>query len=358
MTKKITLPFLIVLLASMLTGCTTHKYKLTYGTYISQNLNSLKELDNNSLLAKVNQDETFLLAVYQGDYSEYCQCWTTFENVVVNYTNKYHEMVYLFNAQKQDETISNLRIAKIEASTPSLYVFNGEKQIASFSYDKKQDKSIFSDINGDAMYTRVHRNVFKPSLYFVDENYVQTNLKQEKEALLLFIRESCGDCTYVLPNMLIPYINERDINNQIWIYDLEDSFRLANKENATEEEKKQYQDLKNQYGLSETANKIYGYLNGVVPTFQHYYKGILDDSCVVFNDVISIKENGNYYISESFYSNERLTSLIYCNNALKGRIIDASEIAFTKSGNPYWIQEKAALVHAPLLEAFLNIYCK
>ena len=68
------------------------------------------------------------------------------------------------------------------------------------------------------------------------------------------------------------------------------------------------------------------------------------------------------YVSRSFYSSERLTSLSYCENVeynvLEGITLSESDIAKTSTGYIYWLQEKAAVYHTPLLEVFLDYYCK
>ena len=42
---------------------------LTYGTYLETSIADLPELDNDSLLEKVQSDEVFFLATHQGEYS-------------------------------------------------------------------------------------------------------------------------------------------------------------------------------------------------------------------------------------------------------------------------------------------------
>ena len=46
--------------------------------------------------------------------------------------NLTHEMVYLYNAQNQNETVASLNIDKYDESTPNLYIFNGTKKVAHY----------------------------------------------------------------------------------------------------------------------------------------------------------------------------------------------------------------------------------
>ena len=114
--------------------------------------------------------------------------------------------------------------------------------------------------------------------------------------------------------------------------------------------------------LSEDGSKTFGYGKGVVPTLQFYLAGSLSDACVFFNDEVAQKEDGSYYISNSFYSEERLTSLKYLDNVenkvLKGMAIPEEDVVKTESGYMFWSQEKAASYHTPLLISFLDTYCR
>lgn len=361
MKNKALISLIVPLLSCSLTGCSKQeeKFRLTYGTKIEQNASTVVELNNDQLYNKAfNEKEVFLLAVYQGGYSEDCLCWSTYQDVIINYMNDNKEIVYVYDAQKQDDSLKSLRITRYEDSAPCLYIFNGEEQVTSFTYKKSQDKAIFEDRKGNAMKERVHQFVNMPLLYYVSPEFVLENKKEHHETIVvLFIRRGCGDCSYVLPNVIIPYINSHDVK-PFYIVDLQDLYDLQNK---SETSGMPYDAIKNECELSETSNPTYGYRGGVVPTIQFYKKGVLSDASVFFNDEISRNEDGSYYISESFYSAERLTSLKYAeyvyNNVLENIIIDKEDVITTPSGYTYWSQEKAALCHKPLFEAFLDYYC-
>ena len=349
------LPLLLV----SLNGCANQKKILTYGTYIPQTIFSLKELSNAELVNKANNKETFLLAVYQGQYSENCNCWVTFENVIANYMNKYHEQVYVFDSQAQDETVSKFKIAKVDQSTPYLYIFEADRQVACFNFSDKKDKTMFEEINGDAMYKGVHKKINSPKMYFANDAYIKENVLTKDEAVLLFIRNSCEDCKYVLPNVLVPYINNKEVKKDIYVFDLDP---LLKKDAVTSNsEEWQYQKTKDYYNLSNAKGNPLGYNNGFVPTIQYYEEGILKDAAVYFNDVVEKNENDEYYISDSFYTQERLTSLHYLTNVktptvLKGLKLSDDQVVKTDKGYVFMAQEKAAEYHDPLFKAFLDRY--
>ena len=281
MKNKLILVPVISLAFVVLTGCTSKKATLTFGTYIEQSLTSLEPTDTSTLLNKAYSNEVYILATYQGKYSEECLCWSTFQNVLVNYTNKYHEKVYIYDMDGYDDLQVDLKIEVYKDSTPALYVFQGKEQLAKFTYKNARDKSIFNDLKAEAMYERIHKIVEKPVLYEVNDDYLSDNINISNEAVILFIRNSCPECSYSLSNVIIPYINEKTISKEILVFDLESYYNQSTESSNIDN---QYQDIKDKYGLSEIGSSIFGYEGGFVPTIQYYRRGILKDASVFFND--------------------------------------------------------------------------
>ena len=270
-------------------------------------------------------------------------------------------MVYTYDAHSQDESVKSLKIEQMNQSTPCLYVFNGEKTVAKFTYQNKQDKAIFEDTSAEAMYTRLHKVIDKPTLYYVDLSYLSSQYTENKQMVVLFIRSGCGDCRYVLPNVILPYINKHSLATDIYVFDMQKYYDQSKDEQASETEKSQYQELKNSFGLSEKGNPTFGYGTGVVPTLQFLKNGLIDGATVFFNDSISQKDDGTFYISDSYYTEERLANLKYLKGfnkskaVLKGMTLKEGVLQ-SPSGGYYWSQESASKYHQPLLEAFLDYY--
>ena len=361
MKKRYLLFTIVPTILISLVGCSKTNDSLTYGTYITQSKETLKELSSSELNEKAkNEKEVFLLAVYQGQYSKTCNCWIVFENIIVSYMNTYHEMVYLFNGQEQSETVSSLNIAKINESTPYLYVFNGERQIASFSYKNSQDKAIFEDTTAQAMNKRIHSKVNKPELYYVDDKYLDQNLKNRSKSIVLYARNGCGDCSYVLPNVIIPYIKKTSFSEGILVFDMQNYYEQSISP-GSEESQNIYQSIKDKYELSASSNATFGYRQGVVPTIHYYESGVVKDTTVFFNDLVDKKDYGKYYVSDSYYSNERLSNLTYLKGAsfqtvLKGMELNNADVIEVNESTYIWSQAAATKYHTPFLEAFLNYY--
>ena len=357
--KSLLIPLLPIML---LTACrpadnTKSTYRLTYGSQIEVVADDLEELSSDELSAKTDRNECFILAVYQGEYSQDCLCWVTFKTVIANYISNYHGLVYLFNAQEQTNSVKDLNIKKIKESTPMLYVFNGNKQVVSYSYNKAKDKVLFNDTTAKAMDSALRKHLKDPKMFYVDKAVLDKKIESKESFAVAYIRNACEDCKYVIPNVIIPYIYEREYSTKdIYIIDLQYYYDL---QNLPEISSIPYDNIKECYKLTESANSSFGYGRGVVPTIQYYEEGELSDSTVYFNDKIAQKEDGSYYVSDSFYSQERLTSIKYANNVeknvLKGMTLSNDEV-ISYNGEFYWLQEKAAVYHTPLLEAFLNKY--
>ena len=186
MKNKLILVPMISLAFVALTGCADKKVNLTYGTYLPQNVESLKAIGDMDIFFRTEYyNETFIVATYQSDYSEDCLCWSTFKQVIVNYMNKYHEKVYLFDTK--NDTAERLKMDRYQDSTPALYVYHGTKQLAKFTYKNSQDKTIFTELNAETMYERIHKHVSKPGLFEVNDEYLSNNLSKMDEAITLFI---------------------------------------------------------------------------------------------------------------------------------------------------------------------------
>ena len=363
MKKSRLLSLLIPLVFSNLASCgsSSTPKQLTYGTMITQEVTALKELSNTELFDKgYNEEETFILAAYQGEYSKDCTCWDPFKNLITTYMNRYHECIYLFDAQAQDDDASGFKIRKLQSSTLYFYVFKGHKKLAEFANNNQKFEEMFNSV--EELYKGIHKQVSAPNLYYVDDEYLKENLAKEEQSIVLFARRTCGDCKYVIPNVILPYINSHEIKKNIYLFDMQDAYDISRNETATDEEKAYYQGIKDYYGLSVSGNETYGYKTGVVPTMSYYEKGVVKDTTVFFNDAIDQRSDGTFYVSESYYSEERLPNLNYLKNKkasdsiLVGKSIENQDINQTSGGAYYWSQSAAAKVHKPLLLAFLDYY--
>ena len=360
MKKLLLLPLLIL---PMMTACdagkTQEKVSLTYGTIMEDgNKDAIKELSNSELLAKTrDENEVFLLAVYQDQYSESCGCWLTYKEIVKRYCFKYNRLVYLYNAHNQTDELAHLKIEKLDQSTPYLYIYNGEKLVQKFYHSNKKYRRIFEDTSAEEMNRQIEEFTNRPHLYFTDEKNIPID-DGNKDQIVMFMRHGCSDCKYALGEVLIPYIKGHTIGKDVYLFDMQKYYDLAKYPDASEEDKAYYQNLKDRYGLSEAEDNPFGYQLGVVPTIQYRNDGKVEAAAIYFNDVIEKREDGSYFIADSFYSEERKEALkdqYTFPNVLKGMMVMDGVIE-GKNNTYYWSQEAANKYHKANFEAFLEYY--
>ena len=88
---------------------------------------------------------------------------------------------------------------------------------------------------------------------------------------------------------------------------------------------------------------------------QIWEKGKLIDMTVYFNDEVSLVD-GEYQISRSYYSKDRVKNLKYTNTVLEGITINEEQVDVGKDGSLSWNKEYARKYHQPILEDFLDRY--
>ena len=138
-----------------------------------------------------------------------------------------------------------------------------------------------------------------PKCYYVSEANVDSVLASDKTSVIYYKRSGCGDCTYLEPNILKPYIESHESMNNLYVLDCEDWLTLENKGQAN----------KDKYGLSNVNNPIYGYNSGYYPYFSLVENGQFKSGAEAFNVTIE-----NKVITDSYYSLERADKLQYLTN--------------------------------------------
>lgn len=354
MIKK-SLKYLALLLCSFpfLNGCNnSNKIYVTFGTYIN---NDVRELTVDDLKDKMEGDykgENFLLVTYLKNNGEVsCGCTNTFLGIAQQYVNKTNTLVYKINRNLFDSTnmeiITKWGIDVPSADKPTFLIVKNGKVALQYTYRSGQD-SIFE--NYYSFEKEINNRITKPQIYYTNDEILSARIASGKETVVMFTRETCSDCSYCLPNVLFNYSYKNTLKNEINIFDI-DPYR------GTEN----YQKIKDKYFLSEQANKDFGYDLGVVPTTQYYLNGSLKSASVYFNDTLT-KINNKWVVSQTYYTEERMAKLEYLDenifSPLQGlEILDESEV-IEYEGVGYWNKSAAAKFHTPILEAFLDKYCK
>ena len=357
MKKKISLISLIILpLVSCGGGTKTiTKTQLSYGSHYDT---TATRLTASEVLAKTKNEESFLLALYKGEEKDItCSCWKTFSYIIDGYVKEHDEIVYKANildlddlAQKDKDNKLGLTVQS--ATDPSFAIFKNGKLVKQYFYSTKNTPTYFT--NDDAFASFVSDNTIAPKMIYVDDEEYVALQRRNEETVISVVRKGCPDCGYMLPNVYDPFFKEEKTTKTMYLLDIED---LDHYHRATDDEKKAYQDYKDQILLSTANNKDYGYITGVVPTTFVFKNGEVIDGTVFFNDDVAKNDDGKYYISESYYSEERVSKLKYTNEILEGKILNEDELA-DYEGYKYLPSTSAAVYHTPIAKAFLNYYFK
>lgn len=320
-------------------GCSgqTSKVGLTFGNFISS---EPYQISYSKILDKMEDKENMIVASYYSSIGS-CECQTTFYEVLKDFINTTNYNVYLFDCDSIEGERDEFNFINPGYSSPILYIINKGKIKQTFKYTQKANEKIFSNV--EELTKKITKYFDRPHYYYVDKTYIDNNLSKQNKVGLCFVRESCPDCKYLIPNFMIPYANNHKLMTDIWVFDLDPYYNTD-----------AYQNLKDEYQLSESANPTFGYRQGVVPTTHYYENGKLISANVYFNDKVELdKESEKYTITETYYTEERVKNLSYINDefVLLNMTIKNEEIV---SG--HWLSSYSSILHNQIIEKFYEKY--
>ena len=347
--KKNIILSLISLIA--LTGCTPidggNKVSISYGSTYDQ---EKVELTYAELRKKVDNEESFLLALHPGQLDTIrCTCWKTFSYELDKYVQTNLPIVYSANIYEITEKAENFGLSDPAGEDPGFAIFEKGTLNKQFFYNSKQG---FWG-NKDAFKEMIEKRINQPKIIYIDDTKLD-EVKAGHNQLVTFVRKSCSDCAYVLPNNFEPYFNNINNNKLLYAYDLEDLGYY--KKEMSEDEQTAYNNKKASLGLTSASNSNYGYGTGVVPTTFVYDNNQIIDGNVFFNDSIEQRDD-KWYVSQSYYDGVRPLHYVDGLSPLVNMEIDAQYIG-DYYGYKYWKSENAAIYHAAFLNAFLEMYAK
>ncbi len=351
----IILPFLA--LGGMgLTGCkSSSKARITYGTLTD---NEATLITYEDLQLKIADKENMLIAVWQD--SEHCSCWDTFKNVLDNYVKQYNTKVYYIARSQFGEGDDSFGLSLLKDTSRPTFAFIKEGKKANEYIHSNDTKPLFETVDG--LRKAVEKIADDPQYFYVTENYLDNALFIEKQSKVIvhYIWHSCPDCTHAFPNVLKPYSEKNKFKTQVWLIDLEVPGLLLNAAGEKDKTNSSYVKFLKDHHMSAAGDEVFGYDRGFVPTTQIWENGELKDMNVYFNDTVSYVD-GQYKVTQSYFSSERVQHLSYTNTVIEGITIGEEEVNVYESGESKfysWKADDAAKKHKPLLEAFLDKYVK
>ncbi|MGM9874153.1 MAG: hypothetical protein ACI31G_04515 [Bacilli bacterium] len=340
----------------ILSACTKdNKTLITFGSDFDT---SATKITYDDLKIKIIDEQSFVLAIYPGENST-CGCWTQFSGVIDDYVKQNSTIIYKINYELLDSETNRYGLTYY-SDRPTLALFEKGKLKKEWQYVTKNIDPLFkSTIQLEKTLKEV---IFEPKLIYINQEQLDEKIANDNFTVC-YVWASCPDCQFAMPNVVIPYYEDNLNDEQLYLFDceiegilLEDGIKNSSNENYTK--------FKNDYKLSTEGDSVFGYATGYVPTFQRYENGNLKSALTYLNDAVSVNEQGNYYISRSFFTSERLEDLEYLNNFNGTKIIEGIEVSeddliFNSDRTRYsWDKEKANVYHKPLLEKFLSYYQK
>lgn len=335
-----------------LNGCSNNdssKFTLTFGTYAQEAL----KIHYSDLSSKMLDGESMIVVTYDSDNST-CSCWTAFINTINRVVEEEHYLIYKILSSDFNNN-----------DTYGFSTFDDRPAIHFVKDGKLKEKIDYTTTNLDPLFKgtaalkmAIEERCYKPNYYYLDYTMLDEKILDKKEFIVCYYWESCGDCKYSFPKFLYSYTKNKTFKIDMFLVNLEVEGVLL-KDGIKDVTNQSYIDFLTAHNINQTSNHPLGYDRGYVPTYQYYQGGVLKDASVFFNDAISQKQDGTYYVSRSFYSEERVKNLHYLDKLKENDvyILEGMEIPNEQISEwGTWNQEDAYVYHAPLLEAFLNTY--
>lgn len=327
--------FIAILSTSLLMcGCpkTNNKTQITFGSYVDS---SLRVINQAKLQEMVTNKQSFIIAV--SPKTAGCMCWHDFKAILESYVKSEHMIVYEINYTSFFDQSGNA------LDRFGLEIHENEETFAIFDNGSLKASEIYNSSNSifkqkSAFETYMDNHILKPHMYFVDLDGMEKHLEEDKTAIIYFARNNCPDCAYVDTHFLNTYSFKE--NAKMYIIDCETiGIReyVEGTSTLTPESAQKWQEFKDDYQLSDKYNSDFGYNTGYVPTFQvrtydplKFKKSEVKTAAVYFNDGTIREDNGQYTLTDSFYSLERKDKLGYECTILKSRVLTRDEVSIVE----------------------------
>ncbi len=341
-----------LLISPLISGCDS---KPIQGDFLVGNYSASSiEITTSELSAKLLvEHDTFFLSTHKG---ESCICWTDFQNVLTTYNEQTKEdgdeyvPFFSYDTTSYETGLKIPGIDEVMSGYVDFYVIIEGEIVEKYSKSAKKDYQFFDDV---ATFKSTIEKYMKakpiPNYAYVSYDYARAHLinKDNNEFILLTIRSGCGDCSYLLLNVLTPWLVKNGSKIPVYLCDIE-----------RYKDTKEYDDIRHNLKITE-ASDLLGYDVGRVPTYQYWKNGQLMDAGVYGNDFfVKDEETNKIKISKSYFDGTRDLKYTDINLIEQFNALDTIDASIKPDGTYYLNIKKEADFHDPLLIAFLSYYCK
>lgn len=290
--------FIFVLL--MVAGCGCKKNNKASLGVGDMNATTFVDISLEEVDAKVKADDTFILFVYAHD-CDGCKYFKPILNAVIEEKNL---IVYGIESSK----ITKGHALKSLRWTPGLVVYDKGDILVKTEGNESPD--YFKDEAG--FKTFLNKYTRMPTMYYISKAQLKEKINSGESFIIYYSRNDCGDCGYMYENYLKNYLYNNPDTNKFYVIETNaEGIRWVNgvapgsgEEKDTPEQKaaaQQWQDFKDEFGLSNAINTTLGYGVGYVPTIQYYKDGEIKDMVVYFNDMFEAAGEAGVTIIESYF---------------------------------------------------------
>jgi hypothetical protein len=364
---------ILVTLSGACSTTTVDQVPITFGQLYDSSLLSSNEafvsLTHAELTSLASNGYNFVLLVYNANST--CTCWHLFRETIGTYMAATNLRIYLIDYQQfTDEESFGLTVSSTEET---IAIFEDGAPRYQRTRDGTEDSfantySVFKEW----MDARVHAS----DMIYVTEDQLDELYEGDEAFTVGFLRSTCGDCAYV-DNYFLKEFNASD-NNVSYVIECDvEGIRYYNgiaPGNTTDPTDAalalaQWQSFKDEYGLSTTYDVTFGFDTGYVPTWYHinpagfdaandHKAEAIDDGDVWVNDSLTAASDGTYTVTNTYFTEERLTSLeaVRTSEVTTKVLFGLSVPSTDVDSYGGWTHAAAAVYHDPLLNAFLTSY--
>lgn len=357
--KKKNLLVLLAVSTSLLSSCGNNDYSPVATVFADESLTECIDIEYGTFSSMMDDKMNFAIAQYPENH---CSCWIDFKNdILYPYVENTHMKIYQIRYSAFAVDGRNTYGLDVRSDRPGFFII--EDGNVKFQTIYANDNDIFHDY--DSFKGWMSNFVYTPTVYYINKEQLEALFTGNKNFIIYYTWSVCPDCTYLERNHFEEYFTNLKGNYpKTYIIDCWTKGIMLDEQG--EYNRELWFNFANKYNLSDEVNPKFGYFTGAVPSLQYVEPNgtfnpseSIKSAFVYVNDMIE-EINGQYVITESFFSEERLPHLEYLkgvsNSVVKGKVLSADEVNISASGNISWKHENSAKSYDPLFDAFMNYY--
>lgn len=300
MNKKLTTLFILITML-FTSGCTSGKFEIE----TLYEATTYKYLEKSELSTKLEKNKDDFVLVITSSSCGSCATFTPYANEVISNN---HIIIYAIDTDTTGFKTNN-ELIPFEV-TPTVVIIKDGK--VKNKTDINQNSKIFASATNFLDYLKKYITINNPVNMPLTMEELDNKIATKDSFIIYFQRTTCGDCASFGKYYLNTF-NKDNPKKYYYTLDLDPFRPTASKTQEPDLYNTQleyYNSVKDKYGLSASGNAQFGYLTGVVPTFQYYYKGVLTAMAVIYNDEYDILDD-KLTILSSYYEDAPFIGTTY-----------------------------------------------